>query len=65
MVEIVSKFNKNNVVFKQPRKMHQLPITKQLSQKNRKEVQESESKKLLNIMFHNGQYWLQEPFPDK
>ena len=26
---------------------------------------ETESKKLMNVMFHNGAYYVHEPFPDK
>ena len=63
--DIISKFNKNNVVFEQARKMHALPISKTQGDAKRKAQMEAESKKLMNVMFHNGAYYVHEPFPDK
>ena len=65
LIDIVSKFNKNNVVFEQARKMHTLPISKTQGDAKRKAQMEAESKKLMNVMFHNGAYYVHEPFPDK
>jgi len=45
--------------------MHSLPISKNLSAADKKEVLEAESKKMINIMYHDGNYFIHEPFPDK
>lgn len=48
--------------------MHSLPLSK--NSKNgsvrdeKKKLKDAESKKLMNIAYHDGQYYIQEPFPD-
>ena len=65
-IDVVSRFNKNNVIFQQARKMHSLPInTKKLKDEDRKAMHKIENAKLINIMYHDGSYYLHEPFPDK
>ena len=44
--------------------MHSLPIPKK-DHPDRKAKYEAESKKLLNVMYHDGDYYICEPFPDK
>ena len=62
----MSKFNKNNVIFQQARKFHSLPISKHAAEaEERKAMYKIESQKLMQIMYHDGYYYLHEPFPDK
>ena len=65
ILDIVSKFNKNNVIFQQARKFHSLPITKHAKDEDRKAMYKIEAQKLMQIMYHDGNYYLHEPFPDK
>ena len=54
------------MIFQQARKMHSLPISsKQFKEEERKARHKIENQKLMNIMYHNGSYYLHEPFPDK
>jgi len=52
------------VLCKQARKMHTFPIPKNISAKEKKVNVEAENSKLLNIMYHDGAYFIHEPFPD-
>lgn len=45
--------------------MHVLPIAKSLPDSVRKQQLRAEKEKLVNIMFHDGSYYVHEPFPDK
>ena len=64
----MSKFDKNSVVFQRARAMHALPIQQQADQLKegaKKELLEAERRKLVNIMYHDGNYFVHEPQPDK
>ena len=65
LLDVISRFNKNNVVFNRARDMHPLPISKTLEKKVRRERIDAEKQKLINVMFHDDSYYLQEPFPDE
>ena len=52
-------------MFQKARALHPLPIPKHLSDSVKKLQTEVESKKLLNIMYHDGDYYVAEPFADK
>ena len=46
--------------------MHNLPISKDSKdEKKRKEVIEAERSKLVNVMYHNNRYYVQEPWADR
>lgn len=64
-IDVIQKLRKNNVIFNQARKMHQLPIPKTLSAKKHKRQTEAENNRLVNIMYHGDDYYIQEPYPDK
>ena len=65
LLDVISRFNKNNVVFNRARDMHPLPISKTLEKRVRRERMEAEKQKLINVMFHDDSYYLHEPFPDE
>lgn len=44
--------------------MHSLPIPKSLEKQKKRARHEAEREKLVNIMYHKGSYFVQEPFPD-
>ena len=58
LLDVISRFNKNNVVFNRARDMHPLPISKTLEKRVRRERMEAEKQKLINVMFHDDSYYL-------
>ena len=57
-IDVIQKLRKNNVIFNQARKMHQLPIPKTLSAKQHKRMTEAENNRLVNIMYHGDDYYI-------
>ena len=61
----MSKHNRDNVSFQKPRELHTVPIPSAQPSAVKRKQYEAERKKLMNIMYHGGQYFIQEPWPDK
>ena len=53
--------NSNNVVFNKAREMHNVPISHHLSHAEKKKQVDAERKKLLNIAYNDGTYYIHEP----
>lgn len=45
--------------------MHSIPISKSLPHDQRKKIMRTEQQKLLNIVYHQGEYFVHEPSGDK
>ena len=45
--------------------MHPMPISDQLEAKAREKRMRTEREKLMNVLYHQGDYYLQEPHPDE
>lgn len=45
--------------------MHNVPITSQISAEARKRAAEAESRKLLNVIYHDEKYNVMEPLADR
>ena len=59
------KESKRELKVKQAREMHNIPIPKELIAEKRRQMQAVEQKKILNVVYHQGDYFIHEPSGDK
>lgn len=64
-IDIISKLNRDNVTVHKARDMHDLPVHNLQPSSMRRKLIEAERKKLVNVIYHDKKYFVQEPWPDK